>query len=166
MTTSTPASLAYILVALGAFAMGLQMNAIRSLHVPGISTTAFTATFISLASGIASRSLEAHSARRLTATMVSMAAGAFLGDWMLGHAHPYAPVVPLIVIAGVIWVASVALRPRATPGPAGPQGSPVQRTLARAGGFLPTQGGRPRYSDSGHAKIPVDGHVGSRPADG
>jgi uncharacterized membrane protein YoaK (UPF0700 family) len=165
MTTSSPIHLAYILVALSAFAMGLQMNAIRALHVPGISTTAFTATFISLASGIATRSLRAASAWRLTATMVSMAAGAFLGDWMLGHAHPYAPVVPLIVIAAVISVASLALTPRATPSSAGPRGLPVRHTLATAASSLPTQDGRPRYSDSGQAKIPEDGHVGSRPAD-
>jgi uncharacterized membrane protein YoaK (UPF0700 family) len=87
ITVPSPPRLAYILIALSALAMGLQMNAIRSLHVPGISTTAFSATFVDLASGLATWSLTAHSARRLTATMVSMAAGAFLGDWMLSHAH-------------------------------------------------------------------------------
>ena len=107
ITASSPAHLAYILVALGAFAMGLQMNAIRSLHVPGVSTTAFTATFIELASGVATWSLTAPSARRLTATMVSTAAGAWLGDWMLSHAHPYAPAVPAIVMAVAIAIAWV-----------------------------------------------------------
>jgi uncharacterized membrane protein YoaK (UPF0700 family) len=106
VTAASPADLAYILVALCAFAMGLQMNAIRSLHVPGISTTAFTATFIDLASGVATWSLTATSARRLTATMISMAAGALLGDWMLSHAHPYAPAVPAFVTAVVIAIAS------------------------------------------------------------
>jgi uncharacterized membrane protein YoaK (UPF0700 family) len=116
MTTTTPAHLAYILVALGAFAMGLQMNAIRALHVPGISTTAFTATVISLASGIGTWSLSAPAARRLTGCMAGLAAGAFLGDWMLHHAHPYVPVVPAIVIAAVVSVASVALKPTGQPG--------------------------------------------------
>jgi len=109
LATSTPASLTYLLVALGAVGMGLQMNAARSLHVPGISTTAFTATFISLASGIATWSLTATAALRLTGTLVGLAAGAFLGDWLLYHAHAFAPVVPVIVIAAVISVASVAL---------------------------------------------------------
>ena len=86
--------------------MGLQMNAIRSLHVPGISTTAFTATFIDLASGVTTWSLTAASARRLTATMISMAAGALLGDWMLSDAHPCAPAVPAFVTAVVIAIAS------------------------------------------------------------
>jgi uncharacterized membrane protein YoaK (UPF0700 family) len=109
LATSTPASLTYLLVALGAVGMGLQMNAARSLHVPGISTTAFTATFISLASGIATWSLTATAALRLTGTLVGLAVGAFLGDWLLYHAHAFAPVVPVIVIAAVISVASVAL---------------------------------------------------------
>jgi uncharacterized membrane protein YoaK (UPF0700 family) len=107
ITASSPAGLADILVALGAFAMGLQMNAIRSLHVPGVSTTAFTATFIELASGVATWSLTPPSARRLTATMVSTAAGALLGDWMLSHAHRYAPAVPAIVMAVAITIAWV-----------------------------------------------------------
>ena len=98
-----------ILVGMSGFAMGMQMNAIRSLHVPGISTTAVTATFISLVSGAATRSLEAHEARRLLGVLVFMAFGAFVGDWMLGHAHTYAPVLPVLVIAVVIAIASVAL---------------------------------------------------------
>jgi uncharacterized membrane protein YoaK (UPF0700 family) len=113
ITAASPASLAYILMALSALAMGLQANTIRMLHVPGVSTTAFTATFIGLFSGLVTWSLTAHSGVRLTATMVAMAAGAFLGDWMLGHAHPYAPVVPAAVTAVVIAIARLALKPRA-----------------------------------------------------
>ena len=118
VTAASPASLAYILMALSALAMGLQMNAIRDLHVPGISTTAFTATFIDLVSGLVTWSLPAHSARRLTATMVAMAAGASLGGLMLRHAHSYVPVVPAVVTAIVIAIAWVALKPRAASAPA------------------------------------------------
>jgi uncharacterized membrane protein YoaK (UPF0700 family) len=127
VTAASPAHLAYILMALSALAMGLQMNSIRDLHVPGISTTAFTATFIDLASGLVTWSLTAHSARRLTATMVGMAAGAFLGDWMLHHAHVYAPVVPAAVTAVVIAIAWWALKPRASSGPPGEQSLPAQQ---------------------------------------
>jgi uncharacterized membrane protein YoaK (UPF0700 family) len=119
---ASPATLAYPLMVLSASAMGLQMNAIRALHVPGISVTAFTATFADLASGIAKWSLRPPAVRRLLGTPVAIVAGAFVGDLMLGHAHSYAPVVPLIVIAVVISVASVALTERG-PGPAGQQGS-------------------------------------------
>ena len=61
--------------------------------------------------------------------MVGVAAGGFLGDWMLSHAHPYVPVVPAAVTAVVIAIAWVALKPRATSGPAGEQGLPVQQAV-------------------------------------
>jgi uncharacterized membrane protein YoaK (UPF0700 family) len=129
ITAASPASLAYILMALSALALGLQANAIRTLNVPGVSTTAFTATFIGLFSGLVTWSLTAHSAWRLAATMVGMAAGAFLGDWMLGHAHSYAPVAPAAVTAAVIVLAWLVLKPRATSGPTGEQALPAQRAV-------------------------------------
>jgi uncharacterized membrane protein YoaK (UPF0700 family) len=129
-TAASPATLAYPLMAMSAFAMGLQMNAIRALHVPGISVTALTATFADLAGGVGKWSLPAPAVRRLAGTPVAIVAGAFVGDVMLGHAHRYAPVVPMIVMAVVIVIASVALKPRG-PSPAGQQGSPVQQ-LVRA----------------------------------
>jgi hypothetical protein len=72
----------------------------------------FTATFIALASGIATWSLTEHAVRRLGGTIVAMAVGAFPGDWMLGHAHACAPIVPMIVTATVIAAARLALKPR------------------------------------------------------
>jgi uncharacterized membrane protein YoaK (UPF0700 family) len=125
-TAASPATLAFPLIALSAFAMGLQINAIRALHVPGISVTAFTATFADLAAGVAKESLTVPAFRRLAGTPVAIVAGALLGDWMLGHIHRYAPAVPLFVIAVVILVASVALKPQG-PSPAGQQGSPEQQ---------------------------------------
>jgi uncharacterized membrane protein YoaK (UPF0700 family) len=119
VAAASPASLAYILMALSSLGMGLQMNAIRSLHVPGISTTAFTATYIDLVSGLVTWSLTAHSAWRLTASIVGMAAGAVLGDEMLSHAHLYAPVVALAGTAVITAIAWVAMKPRATSGPVG-----------------------------------------------
>jgi uncharacterized membrane protein YoaK (UPF0700 family) len=129
VTAARPASLAYILMALSALALGLQANAIRSLHVPSISTTAFTATYIDLASGLVTWSLTAHSARRLIASVVAMAAGAFVGDLMLSHAHRSAPVVPAVVTAVVIAIAWVVLKPRATSGSAGERSLPVQQAV-------------------------------------
>jgi uncharacterized membrane protein YoaK (UPF0700 family) len=61
--------------------------------------------------------------------LMALAAGAFLGDLMLRHAHPYAPVVPAVVTAVVIAIAWVALKPRATAGPAGEQGLPVPQAV-------------------------------------
>jgi hypothetical protein len=37
--------------------------------------------------------------------VVGVAAGGFLGDWMLRHAHPYGPIVPAAVTAAVIAIA-------------------------------------------------------------
>ena len=110
MAASPSTAVTDVLLGLNAFAMGMQMNAIRSLHVPGISTTAETATVISWISGIATWSLKAPAARRLTGVLVSMAVAAIVGDWMLSHAHTYAPVLPALVIAIVIAIASVALK--------------------------------------------------------
>jgi uncharacterized membrane protein YoaK (UPF0700 family) len=105
VAAAAPARLPYLLIALAALPMGLQANAVRSLHVPGISTTAFTATYVGLVSGLATWSLAAPTARRLTANIASVAAGGFLGDWMLRHAHPYAPLIPAAVTAAVITIA-------------------------------------------------------------
>jgi uncharacterized membrane protein YoaK (UPF0700 family) len=110
MAASPPSDASNILLGLNALAMGLQMNAIRSLHVPGISTTAATATFVSWVSGPATWPHKAPTARRLTGVLVSMAVGAFVGNWMLGHAHTYAPALPALVIALVIAIASIALK--------------------------------------------------------
>ncbi|GAA1218247.1 YoaK family protein [Pseudonocardia alaniniphila] len=110
MASSLTSDVENVLVALSAFAMGVQMNSIRFLRVPGVSTTAATATFISLATGIATWSHKAPAARRLTGVVVSMAVGAAVGDWMLNHAHPYAPLLPALVIGVVIAIATMALR--------------------------------------------------------
>lgn len=129
VTAASPARLAYILMALSALALGLQANAIRSLNVPSISTTAFTAAYIDLFRGLVTWSLTAHSAQRLTASVVAMAAGACFGDLMLGHAHRSAPVAPAVVTAVIIAIAWVAFKPRATSGPVGEQGLPVQQAV-------------------------------------
>ena len=115
MATSPSNVVSNILLGLNALAMGLQMNAIRSLHVPAISTTAATATFISLASGPATWPHRASTVRRLTGVLVGTAVGAFVGDWMLAHAHAYAPVLPALAIALVIVIALATLKQ----GPAG-----------------------------------------------
>ena len=104
-TSVSAASAPYVLVGLIAFAMGMQMNAIRLLQVPGISTTAATATFISLVSEVASRSIKPHVAVRLTAVLAAMAVGALAGDVMLSQAHHYAPLPSVLVNATVLAIA-------------------------------------------------------------
>ena len=123
------------------------------------------ATFIGLASGLAAWSLTAASARRLIATMVSLAAGAFLGDWMLSHAHPYAPVVPAVVTAVVIAIASSTLKPRAISGPPGEQRPSARQAVNKrpAPPSLPAPGLRASRPGSRAFRLanrwPEDGHV-------
>ena len=115
LATSKSTGATYTLVALEALALGMQMNAIRSLHVPGTSTTAFTATYIGLVSGAATWSLSGPSVRRLLGGVVALGLGALLGDFLLSNAHAYAPFVPVVVIAVVIAVASEVLSPKRQP---------------------------------------------------
>ena len=118
----------YLLIGLSAFAMGMQMNAIRLLHVPGISTTAATATFISLVSDITTRSIKPHVTFRLTGCLVGMAAGALVGNVMLNQAHGYAPLPALLINASVL---AIALRmPSPKPAAAKLGQRPGRRVLA------------------------------------
>ena len=115
LATAESTGRTYFLVAVNALAMGMQMNAVRSLHVPGTSTTAFTATFISLVNGTATWSLGRPAARRLLGGTAAMAVGGYIGDVMLSHAHSYAPLVPVLIIAVVVTVATIVLSPKREP---------------------------------------------------
>ena len=88
---SPPTRATFALMGLIVFAMGVQMNAVRLLHVPGVSTTAVTATFIDFISGIVARSLKASAVRRLSGVLVATAVGALIGTLMLRYAHGEAP---------------------------------------------------------------------------
>ena len=123
MAYSPPSRASFALVGLIAFAMGVQMNAIRFLHVPSISTTAATATFISLVSGIATRSLTASAVRRLSGVLVSIAVGSLLGVLMLRYVHREAPVLPVVVNATVLGIAAVVLKQSSVDGGPLPQGT-------------------------------------------
>ncbi len=102
VTASAPTDHIGLLVALGAFAMAMQMNAVRSVAVPGISTTAFTATYIVFAGMVATPSASARAARRLAAALVAFVVGAFVGTLLVRHALSVTPVVPLLVNTAVI----------------------------------------------------------------
>jgi uncharacterized membrane protein YoaK (UPF0700 family) len=101
-----------ILVGLSAFAMGIQMDAVRSLRIAEISTTAATATLVSFVNDIAHWSHSSAGDRGLRPRIiVAMAVGAAVGALLLVHARLYAPVLPLIATVIVIVIASVALKP-------------------------------------------------------
>jgi uncharacterized membrane protein YoaK (UPF0700 family) len=90
-----------VLVALGAAAMGLQSAAARRMSVSGISTTAVTSTLSSLMTELAALSASADRyrwARVLTAIVL----GAWLGSLTLTHWPGAAPIVPTVLLLGIL----------------------------------------------------------------
>ena len=100
-----------VLLATWALAMGMQSAAVRNLNVGGIFTTAATATFIFLFGAVANGvPITGDERRRLRGILVSLAIGATVGGLLLIHAPIYAPVLPMIITAGVVAIAAKAFR--------------------------------------------------------
>jgi uncharacterized membrane protein YoaK (UPF0700 family) len=110
------------LIALSALAMGMQSAAVMSLGVPGVFTTAATATLLYLVSdtadlvwpaGVSSERAQAEriERRRVASILAGLVAGAAAGAALFMRARPYAPVLPLILTAFVIAAASAMLTP-------------------------------------------------------
>src|SRR6476660_418162 len=95
-----------ILLAVCALAMGMQSAAVRKLHVEGVFTTAATATFIFLFSDVASWKLTRDERRRMRGILISLLIGATAGAYLLFHAPIFAPVLPLLITAGVVLPAA------------------------------------------------------------
>ena len=103
-----------VLLAAWALAMGMQSAAVRQLDVPGIFTTAATATFIFLFGDWAyNRPLTSEEHSRLRGVLVSLAIGATAGGLLLIHAPIYAPVLPFVITIGVVVTAASVFRYRA-----------------------------------------------------
>ena len=101
-----------VLLAVWGLAMGIQSGAVRKLDVGGTFTTAATATFIFLASNVRYLPLMSDERRRLRGILVSLVIGATAGGLLLIHAPIYAPVLPLIITAGVVAIAASTFRYR------------------------------------------------------
>ena len=102
---------AEILIGLSALAMGMQSGAVMSLGVPGVFTTAATATLIDLVSDVAGWSQSAIEKRRFVGVLLGLLAGAAAGAALVVYARVYAPILPLIATVLVIAAASIALQP-------------------------------------------------------
>jgi uncharacterized membrane protein YoaK (UPF0700 family) len=104
-----------VMIGILAVAMGIQMDAIRSLRVSEISTAAATATLVSFVNDLAHWSKSSPEDRWLRPRiMLAMVVGAAVGGFVLVHARLYAPVLPLAATVTVIVVALVALKPAPT----------------------------------------------------
>ena len=109
-----PGGVVVVLLALWALAMGIQTGTVLSLGIPGVFTTAATATLTYLMSDVAHpRSSAAEDMRRLAGVLVSLFVGAALGALLLAYARTYAPAFPLVVTVFVVATAATVLRGRA-----------------------------------------------------
>ena len=101
-----------VLIALWALAMGIQTGTVLSLGLPGVFTTAATATLTYLMSDVAHPRSSAAEKWRLAGLLVSLFVGATVGALLLAYAHTYAPAFPLVVTVLVVATAAIALRRR------------------------------------------------------
>ena len=99
-----------VLIALWALAMGIQTGTVFSLGLPGVFTTAATATLTVLMSDVAHPRSSAAEKRRLAGVLVSLFVGATVGALLLSYAPTYAPAFPLVVTVLVVATAAIALR--------------------------------------------------------
>jgi uncharacterized membrane protein YoaK (UPF0700 family) len=100
------ASAVPILLAVWALAMGLQSAAVRKLNLAGIFTTAATGSLISLAADVVNWKMTRDERRRMRGILISLVIGATAGAYLLFHAPIYAPVLPLVITAGVVVTAA------------------------------------------------------------
>jgi uncharacterized membrane protein YoaK (UPF0700 family) len=106
-TSGRPSASAFpILLAVWALAMGLQSGAVRKLHVEGIFTTAATGTLMVLAADLVNWRLTRDERRRARGVLISLCIGATAGAYLFFHAPIFAPVLPLVVTAGVVLTAA------------------------------------------------------------
>ena len=94
-----------ILLAFWGLAMGLQSGAIRKLHVEGIFTTAATGSLMALAADVVNWKMTRDERRRMRGILISLVIGATAGAYLIFHAPIYAPVLPLVLTAGVVVTA-------------------------------------------------------------
>src|SRR5262245_36561579 len=91
------------LIGLLALAMGLQMAAVRALHVPGVFTTAATFTLLAFFGDFAGSRPTAE-APRLGGTLVALVLGAFGGGLLFRYAPIYVPALPLAITIVAVLV--------------------------------------------------------------
>ncbi|MEZ0070831.1 DUF1275 family protein [Planotetraspora sp. GP83] len=95
-----------VLAVVAAFAMGVQSAAVRTFGIPGLSTTFFTGTLTGVLAGLVTGGRVFWDSVVLLAALVAGAAG---GGWLVLHALPAAPALPMALLAFTL----AALRPLA-----------------------------------------------------
>jgi uncharacterized membrane protein YoaK (UPF0700 family) len=99
-----------VLLGVSALAMGTQTGAVFALGVPGVFTTAATATTTALMGDTAHWAQTAPDRRRLAGVLAALLAGAIAGGLLVVHARSLAPVLPLLTTTLVLATATFAAR--------------------------------------------------------
>jgi uncharacterized membrane protein YoaK (UPF0700 family) len=102
-----PTSIAYVLITLTAFAMGLRNSIVRKLGVSDVTTTVLTLTITGLAadSSVAGGD-NPRSGRRMT-SVVAMSGGAFLGALLLREWGFTPPLAFAALLAGAVAIHAI-----------------------------------------------------------
>jgi uncharacterized membrane protein YoaK (UPF0700 family) len=112
-TSGRPSTgIGHVLIGISALAMGIQTGAVMSLGVPGIFTTAATATMVGLAGDLAGWPQSPNQRGRLFGVLAGICLGAAAGALLLVHARSYAPLLPVVGTLLVIMTACRLLGPQ------------------------------------------------------
>ncbi|BAI97369.1 membrane protein [Sphingobium sp. TA15] len=105
VTTQTPGSSVYIIIALTGIAMGFRNATIRQLKVPDLTTTVLTLTITGLAADSSfAGGTNPNWARRI-GSVAAIFLGAAIGAWFVTHGGL---VAPLILTGGLIFAGTLA----------------------------------------------------------
>jgi uncharacterized membrane protein YoaK (UPF0700 family) len=104
-----------VLTALSAAAMGVQSAAGRRLAVAGVSTTYVTGTLVTLMAELAALARRQPGAARWVGVLVALLVGATLGTILMAQARPAAPLLPVLMLGGIVVLASAAFPGHRTP---------------------------------------------------
>ncbi|HUE28112.1 MAG TPA: YoaK family protein [Solirubrobacteraceae bacterium] len=131
-----PGSSLWILLAVSAFAMGIQTAAVVSLGVHAIFTTAVTATWTVLVGDLSSWSETRSERRRLAMVLAGAILGALAGSLLIAHARLWMPLLPIVVTAGVAASARAVFKraPASSPGIADPAIDAPSAAFGRSSG--------------------------------
>jgi uncharacterized membrane protein YoaK (UPF0700 family) len=100
-----PGSSLMVLLAISAFAMGIQTATAVTLGVHAVFTTAVTATWTVLVGDAAHWSATATERRRLTLVLAGTLLGALAGALLLAHLRLWMPLLPALLTAAVATAA-------------------------------------------------------------
>jgi uncharacterized membrane protein YoaK (UPF0700 family) len=96
------------LIAVSSAAMGVQSAAGRRLAVAGVSTTYVTGTLVTLMAELAALARRQPGAPRWIGVLVALGVGATIETILMEQLRPAAPVLPVIVLGGIVVLAAAA----------------------------------------------------------